>query len=233
MSDNRRRRYSIDSPELLYLRKSDEKLDFAIQLVGDLEYTIHDDPFVHFMDTIIGQMLSNKVGDIISERFYNICDKSITPEVVCKLSIEDLRSIGLSRDKSGYLLSFANFINDNPTYFDEIQKLSDEELLASLQKHRGIGGWSSKMYAIFVLDRKDILPYEDGAFLQSIKWLYNIEEKNRNHPLIKKMCSKWSPYSSLAARYLYRVLDMGFVKRDIEELKKEINYTPMNGVTNG
>ena len=83
------------------------------------------------------------------------------------------------------------------------------------------------MYAIFVLDRLDILPYEDGAFLQSIKWLYGLDEKNRNHPEVRKLCEKWSPYRSLAARYMYRVLDSGFVKKDIEDIKRDINYKPI------
>ncbi len=227
--DKQTRRYAIDSPELMHLRKVDEQMDFVIQLIGDLEYWIDRDPFIHFMNTIIGQMLSNKVADIISDRFLMLCEGSITPESVCKLSLEDLRSIGLSRDKSGYLLGFAQFINENPKYFDELEKMSDQELLTSLQKHRGIAGWSSKMYAIFVLDRKDILPFEDGAFLQSFKWLYGVEEKNRNHPIIRELCKKWSPYSSLAARYLYRVLDSGYVKRDIDEVKAEIHFQPVRG----
>ena len=226
-NDNIVRRFTITCPELLYLRRCDEQLDFAIQLIGDLEYRLHPDPFVHFMDTIIGQMLSNKVGDVISERFRSICKGTVTPEVVSTLTIDDLRAIGLSRDKSGYLLNFAKYINENPGYFDRLSRMSDEDILKNLQSHRGIGGWSSKMYAIFVLDRQDILPFEDGAFLQSFKWLYGVDEKNRNHPVIRKMCEKWSPYSSLAARYMYRVLDNGFVKRDINELKKEINYAPV------
>lgn len=223
-------KYTVESQEIITLRKSDEQLDFVIQLIGTLEYKIHDDPFIHFMDTIIGQMLSNKVGDIISKRFYDICNNEVTPEVVCQLTVDDLRLIGLSRDKSEYLLNFARFIHANPKYFEDINQLSDAELLKSLQQHRGIGGWSAKMYAIFVLDRKDILPYEDGAFLQSFKWLYGVEEKNRNHPIIQNMCKKWSPYSSLAARYLYRVLDGGYIKKNINDVKTNIHYTPLKGL---
>ena len=221
------RYYSINSPELMYLRKCDDKLDFVIQLIGDLHYNLHTDSFEHFMKTIIGQMLSNRVGDVLSARFSSLCGQSITPEKVCNLSTEELRGIGLSKDKSEYILSFANYIYNNPNYFSQLKDLTDEDLLRSLQKHRGIGGWSSKMYAIFVLDRLDILPYEDGAFLQSIKWLYGLDEKNRNHPEVRKLCEKWSPYRSLAARYMYRVLDSGFVKKDIEDIKRDINYKPI------
>ena len=222
------RYYSVKSPELIYLRKTDEQLDFAIQLIGDLSYTLHTDPFEHFMNTIIGQMLSNKVGDVISKRFSELCRQEITPKTVSNLFTDDLRKIGISKDKSDYILSFARYINDHPDYFSEINDLPNDLLIKTLQKHRGIGGWSAKMYAIFVLDRLDILPFEDGAFLQSIKWLYGIDEKNRNHPQIQALCAKWEPYRSLAARYMYRILDNGYVKKNKEELKLEINFKPIS-----
>lgn len=118
-TESKARKYKIDCPELIRLRRSDEQLDFTIQLIGDLEYRLHDNPFIYLMDTIIGQMLSNKVRNIICKRFYNLCNNNVTPESVCCLTVDDLRSIGLSRDKSGYLLNFAHFICDNPNYFKQ------------------------------------------------------------------------------------------------------------------
>lgn len=226
--DTETRTYKINDPEIIYLRRSDEQLDFAIQLIGDLSYKIHTDPFSFLMDTIIGQMLSNKVGKIISGRFRDLCCGNMSPDAVCQLSVDELRQIGISRDKSNYLLSFARYIENNPNYFNYLETLSDKELLDDLQSHRGIGGWSSKMYAIFVLDRKNILPFEDGAFLQTFKWLYGVEEHNRNHPIIREMCKKWFPYSSIAARYMYRILDNEFTKKDVNKVKTEINFTPIS-----
>lgn len=214
--------YEITDPEILYLRNCDSNLDFAIRLIGKLEYTLHEDPFVFFVETIIGQMLSNKVADVINERFLRLCKGRITPEIVLDLDVQDIRKIGVSLDKSKYILGFAKVINDNPHFFTDVRELPNKEILSKLQEIRGIGGWSAKMYLIFVLDRKDVLPYEDGAFLQSIRWLYGVEEKNRNHPQIKKLCEKWSPYTSIAARYLYRVLDSGITKQDINKIRTDI-----------
>ena len=82
--------------------------------------------------------------------------------------------------------------------------------LNKLTALRGIGTWSSKMYLIFVLNRLNVLPYEDGAFLQAYKWLYATDDIK---PVaIKQKCASWSPYSSLAARYMYRALDNGLTK---------------------
>ena len=66
------------------------------------------------------------------------------------------------------------------------------------------------MFLIFVLDRPDVLPFEDGAFLQTYRWLYKTDEVSPES--IKKKCKKWRPYSSYTARYMYRALDTGLTK---------------------
>lgn len=78
----------------------------------------------------------------------------------------------------------------------------------------GIGKWTAKMYLIFVLDRQEILPYEDIAFLQSYEWLY--KTKDRSKKSIEKKCKKWKPYSSIASRYLYKALDTGLTKESFK-----------------
>ncbi len=92
----------------------------------------------------------------------------------------------------------------------KIELMEDKEVIKELVRIKGIGDWTAKMYLIFVLNRQDVLPFEDGAFLQAYKWLYKTEDTT---PVsIKKKCNKWKPYSSIAARYLYRALDAGLTK---------------------
>ena len=76
------------------------------------------------------------------------------------------------------------------------------------------------MYLIFVLNRSDVLPYDDVAFLQAYKWLYNARKLDKQ--TIIKNCHKWKPYSSIASRYLYKALDTGLVKKNIKEFLEEL-----------
>jgi DNA-3-methyladenine glycosylase II len=85
--------------------------------------------------------------------------------------------------------------------------MTDTEIIKKLTSIRGIGNWSAKMYLIFVLNRQDILPLDDAAFLQSYCWMNNT--KDRTKLSVEKNCIKWKPYSSIATRYLYRALDTG------------------------
>ena len=100
-------------------------------------------------------------------------------------------------------------------------KKDDEEVIKELTSIRGIGKWTAKMYLLFVLDRQDILPIEDGAFLQSYKCLYKKDDISKIS--IGKKCKKWKPYSSVAARYLYRALDIGMTKLEFD-LYKDLLY---------
>lgn len=79
------------------------------------------------------------------------------------------------------------------------------------------------MYLLFVLNRSDILPYEDGAFLQAYRWLYQTEDVKPTS--IKRHCLAWKPYESIASRFMYRLLDYGYTKySSISEAEKSV-YT--------
>lgn len=199
-----------NSPETKHLMANDYKLAKAIPLIGDLTYQTHQNTEMFFFETIIGQMLSNKVADIITERFYHLCKGEISAQNVQKLSVDSLREIGISTQKSNYILGFAAYIKENPEFLNTLVTLDNDAIIKRLISLRGIGSWTAKMYLIFVLDRRDILPYEDGAFIQAFKWLYPNTELSVK--FITETCASWKPYTSIGARYLYKLLDSGYTK---------------------
>lgn len=212
------RTFTLNSPEILALCASDARLSILIRRYGDLTYSLHTNEFIFFVETIIGQMLSSKAADAIAARMYTICGGTLTIDAILNLEPHILKSIGISGLKSQYILRFAETIRKNPDFFAVLKDASDTEIIRRLTTLHGIGTWSAKMYLVFVLDRPDVLPYEDGAFLQAFKWLYGTMEIKP--ALIEKRCEPWRPYASLAARYLYRALDEGLTKDKI--LEKEI-----------
>ena len=90
------------------------------------------------------------------------------------------------------------------------RKKDDDVVVKKLKRIKGIGNWTAKMYLLFVLRRDNVLPYEDGAFIQGYRWLYNTTDLSVES--VKKRCKKWEPYSSLAARYMYKAVDYGLTK---------------------
>jgi len=201
------------SHSIRYIKKKDNKLKNLIKYIGTLSYSLHSDSYSFIVNTIISQMLSNKVSSIISSKLLYLCGNKLTPETINKISISELRSIGISNKKSEYIIDFSNFYISSSNYFNKINTLPDKDIIHELIKLRGIGIWSAKMYLIFVLDRLDVLPFEDGAFLQSFHWLYphiTLEKSS-----IQLYCNCWKPYSSIASRYLYKALDTGLIKSNI------------------
>ena len=186
-------------------------------MIGEIEYLPHKDGYSFLIHEIIEQMLSIKAGKKIFDRLSALCNDRITPEIIAKLSDKQLKSCGTSTAKGEYIKIITQAIVSQDLILSDLAQLSDIEVIKKLTKYRGIGNWTAKMYLIFVLDRQDILPYEDGAFLQAYKWLYKTEDVSRK--TIEKKCRKWKPYSSIAARYMYRALDLGLTKEEFHLFK--------------
>jgi len=186
-------------------------------MVGTITYTPYTDSYPFLVHEIIEQMLSIKAGQKIYARLEKLCKGNITPDIVAKLSDEEIRSIGTSRSKVSYIRNITNAIVSRELDLGNLTQQTDVEVTASLTKIRGIGNWTAKMYLIFVLNRSDILPWEDGAFLQSYRWMYKTDDCSRKS--VEQKCRKWKPYSSIAARFLYRTLDAGLTKSEFHLFK--------------
>ena len=204
-------------PAVQYLCTKDKRLAKLIDMVGDIEYREQPDYFVRLVRSIINQMLSNKAAHVIGGRIVALCGRDITPENLLKLDREQLRKAGLSYTKADYILGVAKAATAGNLDFSRFPDMTDEEVIKELTRLRGVGTWSAKMFLIFTLNRMDVLPYEDVAFLQTYAWLYKTDDLRP--AMIIKRCKKWKPYSSIAARYFYYALDMGLTKQEFHLFK--------------
>lgn len=207
------------SDSIQYLSKRDRRLAKAISMIGPITYQPYDDSYSFLVHEIIEQMLSTKVSRKMFERLSILCDDEITPAKVSQLTDEQIRDIGISRSKVSYIRNLTNAIVNGKLQLENLEELPDKAITESLCSIRGIGPWTAKMYLIFVLDRQDVLPLEDFAFLQGYKWLYKTEDVSRKS--VEKRCQKWKPYASIAARYMYKALDMGFTKSEFHLYKED------------
>jgi DNA-3-methyladenine glycosylase II len=203
---------NLNSESIKHLISVDDKFITLYHLVGEILYQTNSDPFSSIIETIIGQMLSNKVARIFRDRLIKICyTGKIDVASVQKLSIIELRNIGISSSKARYILDFAAAYNIADYSSNKLLSLTDDEIIKQITLHKGLGIWSAKIFLLFVLCRENIFPYEDMAFLQSFTW-YNGLTSIPSVEEIKMICHKWSPYTSIAARYLYKALDKGLTK---------------------
>lgn len=209
---------SNEHPAIQYLCSKDKRLAKVISMVGTITYKPYVDSYAFLVSQIIGQMLSNKVADVIYSRLLGLCNGEINPRSVSSLTDDEIKSIGTASAKVRYIRALTVAVESGEIEFNKFPSMTDKEVIKQLTAIHGIGQWSAKMYLIFVLNRPDVLPYEDVAFLQGYAWVYKTSDFSKVG--IEKKSKKWKPYRSIAARYLYRALDMGLTKSEFHLFKE-------------
>jgi DNA-3-methyladenine glycosylase II len=167
------------------------------------------DPLQVFVSAIISQQLSTKVAATILQRVNALVEKNGKPCAKTILATDDevLRAAGLSYMKVSYLKDLAQHCVDGkfPT-LEQVREMSDEQIIRLFTQIRGVGRWTVEMYLIFDLGRADVFPGDDYGIRKAIAQLYDLPEL----PAAKQMVQygeQWKPYRSVAALYLWRLLD--------------------------
>jgi DNA-3-methyladenine glycosylase II len=190
-----------------HLKKSDPVLRAIIERVGPCRMEFSAPEFSSLAEAIVYQQLNGKAAVTIFNRFAALAGEPLTPEGILKLSDEQLRSVGLSKQKSAYLKDLSAKTADGSLDFARLPELSDEEVIKHLTQVKGIGEWTAHMFLIFSLRRPNVLPTGDYGVQVAIKKLY----KKRKLPKPKdmeKIARPWEPYRSIACWYLWRSLDI-------------------------
>ena len=119
--------------------------------------TKHSNYYHELVDSIISQQLSVKAARTIEGRFKNLFGgKFPSPEQLLEKDIEDLRAVGLSRPKAGYIQDLARKILDGTVRFNHLDSLSNDEIINELIKVKGIGEWTVHMFLMFCMGRMDV-----------------------------------------------------------------------------
>lgn len=200
-----------------YLCKKDKRFQKVFFMIGNILYMPYEDGYSFLIREIIEQVLSIKVADIIYSRLETLCDGFVCQNAINTLSDEQILSIGTSKRKVKAIRSLTQEIECGHVVLSDFENLSDKDIMNILTSVHGIGAWTAKMYLMFVLNRQDILPFEDVAFLQGYGWAYKATDYSP--ATVQKKCRKWKSYSSIAARYMYKALDKGLTKEEFHLFK--------------
>jgi len=165
--------------------------------------------FQALVRSIVFQQLSGKAASTILGRFNALYPgHAPTPEAVLATDDETLRSVGLSRQKIGYLRDLSSKVVAGELPLEAVEQMSDDDLIAHLVQVKGIGRWTAQMFLMFRLGRPDVLPELDLGIQNAIRQAYR-KRKRPTPKDVKKIGAKWSPHSSVASWYLWRSLENG------------------------
>src|SRR5437660_1967142 len=90
-----------------HLKKSEPVLRFIIERVGPCRMEFGPPEFHSLAEAIVYQQLNGKAAVTIFRRFAALAGEPLTPAGILKLADEQLRSVGLSKQKSAYLKDLA------------------------------------------------------------------------------------------------------------------------------
>ena len=190
-----------------HLKKSDPVLRAIIERVGPYRIEFGVPEFASVAEAIVYQQLNGKAAATIFNRFAAIAGKPLTPQGILKLTDVQLRSVGLSKQKSSYLKDLSAKTAEGLLDFAKLGDMPDDEVIKHLTQVKGIGVWTAHMFLMFSLRRPNVLPTGDYGIRMAIKKYY----KKRKLPKPKdmeKIARPWEPYRSVACWYLWRSLEI-------------------------
>lgn len=172
------------------------KMMSAYALTGPLPLRRKPDGFDQLLNAIIGQQVSIASAAAIWGRMQTV---GMTTATACAAaSEEDLRALGLSRQKIRYTHALARAGID----YDALRNLPTTDVLKTLIAVPGVGPWTAEVYAMFSLGRADVFAPGDLALQEAARLLYDLPERPKE-AAFRKMAQDWAPWRSVAARLLW------------------------------
>jgi len=189
-----------------HLKKSDPILRSIIEKHGPCRIAYGEPSFASLAETIVYQQLNGRAAATIFKRFTDLTGLPLTPKGVLKLSDEQMRSAGLSKQKLSYLRSLAELTLSGDVNFEQLPNLPNEEVIEHLTRVKGIGIWSAQMFLMFTLRRPDVLPTGDLGIQMAIQKHYR-KRKLPKPKEMEKIAKPWAPYRTFACWYLWKSVD--------------------------
>lgn len=189
-----------------HLRRVDPVLRAVIEACGPC--TLDADrcrrPFPALVQTIIGQQISTAAARSIHRRFLRLYGgKAPSARAVLASTEQELRIVGLSRQKIRTLRDLAERVRARKIGLAALQRLGDDEVIVRLTGVKGIGEWTAQVFMIFRLGRLDLLPVNDLGLLDGARVLYGLPQRPSARELTD-LAEPWRPYRSVGCWYLWQ-----------------------------
>ena len=192
-----------------YLSKRDKTMSRLIknyESPSEVILTSRRDIFFSLCKSIIGQQISVAAANSVFLKFKKKCNNKVTAKIVSKLTFNQLKKCGLSRQKVLGIKSLSKKMLDKSFNPKLIVKMNDDDAISYLSELRQIGKWSAEMILLFTFNRPNIWPIQDIGLLRAISKNY---KKNYLPPekFVESLKKRFTPYCSVATWYLWRSID--------------------------
>lgn len=180
----------------VWLCRHEPRFGIAMKGLPPLPLRRKPDGFAELLSAIVSQQVSVASANAIWGRLVEA--GMVTPDAVAKASEDDLKALGLSRQKVRYAHALAVAGID----FDALRIRSTDEVIATLTAVSGVGVWTAEIYAMFALGRADVFAPGDLALQEAAKLIFDLDERPTER-VLRGMSIDWSPWRSVAARIMW------------------------------
>ena len=184
------------SEGLAALAKLEPKFKQIINTIEEIPLRRTSEGFDRLLSTIVSQQLSVAAADAIWNKIELAGLNKI--QKIRKVSDQEMRDVGLSKQKIKYVRSLAN-ANIN---YRSLRTMPTSQVVNELTQVSGIGNWTAEIYAMFSLGRADVFAPGDLALQEATRILFNLPERPSEKDLRSK-AKDWSPWQAVAARLLW------------------------------
>lgn len=193
------------SSKLTELCRRDPKLASIRRRLGDPPTWKRPANFGTLVRIVLEQQVSLASGKATFERLRTACIGAVNATRVARLSDQQLRACGLSRQKARYVGQLANDIKARRFSVAGLSRLTDEDARAAITSRLGLGDWTADVYLMMALERDDILPVGDLALVKGLEELdgetYSTGKKTAE--LITERAEIWRPFRSWGTKLIW------------------------------
>lgn len=144
------------------LTAEDESLAEVVDRWGVPEFWHRQPGFPTLVLLIMEQQVSLESGAAMYRRLRDLVG-AVEPAAVLAAGPDRLRSIGVTRQKTEYLLGLSRLLVEGALDLDELESRPPAEARASLLAIKGIGPWTADAYLLSASRRPDMWPVGDRA----------------------------------------------------------------------
>ena len=191
------------------LARAARELAARDEMLAGIHATYGDPPlwrraagFTTLAHIILEQQVSLKSAKSMLVRLQSAIEP-FEPERFLELGDAHLRGLGVTRQKSAYLIDLSASIVNGHLNFTKLARMSDDEARLALTRIKGIGLWSADVYLLMAMRRADVWPAGDLALAVAMKELKGLGA--RPGPLeLEQLAEQWRPHRAVAARMLWQ-----------------------------
>lgn len=115
--------------------------------------------------------------------------------------LEDLRSCGLSKQKTQYVYELSGNIARGELNLDDLKKMNDDQAREAIMSWRGFGAWSANYILVRGLARPDCVPIDDLA-VRSVIGKYLGNGSRVSSSVVEDLLGPYKPYRGILSFYL-------------------------------